>query len=96
MRSDRRTYLKTLGTAATSTSLLAGCLGGQTDGDSGGGGGGGDTSTDGGAETTTEGGGQSSSDFGGWFDDVSNFDGVADETGSKKVTVTVGAKGNNG
>ncbi|RBI61338.1 halocyanin domain-containing protein [halophilic archaeon] len=94
MRSDRRTYLKSLGIAATSTSLLAGCLGGQTDGDGGDGGG---TTTDGGeGATTTDGGDQSSSSFGGWFDGVSNFDGVTDETGSKKVTVKVGAKGNNG
>lgn len=34
--------------------------------------------------------------FGGWFDNVSNYDGVVDETGNSEVTVTVGAKGNNG
>jgi halocyanin-like protein len=35
-------------------------------------------------------------DFGGWFDNVSNFDGVVDRTGQDEVTVTVGAEGNNG
>ncbi|UPV76564.1 halocyanin domain-containing protein (plasmid) [Halorussus limi] len=36
------------------------------------------------------------SPFGGWFDNVSNYDGVVDETGSSEVTIEVGAKGNNG
>ena len=34
--------------------------------------------------------------FDGWFDGVSNYDGVVDETGSDEVTVKVGAKGNGG
>jgi halocyanin-like protein len=38
----------------------------------------------------------SSTDFDGWFEDVSNYDGVADRTGQTKVEVTVGAKGNGG
>jgi halocyanin-like protein len=37
-----------------------------------------------------------STDFGGWFDNVSNFDGVVDRTGQSEVTVTVGAAGNGG
>ena len=35
-------------------------------------------------------------DFGGWFDDVSNFDGVVDLRGRSEVTVEVGAEGNGG
>jgi halocyanin-like protein len=36
-------------------------------------------------------------DYGGWFSDVSNFDGTTvDKTGRDEVTVTVGADGNNG
>ncbi|WP_135854194.1 halocyanin domain-containing protein [Halorussus salinus] len=34
--------------------------------------------------------------FGGWFENVSNYDGVVDKTGNSEVTVEVGAKGNNG
>ena len=44
-------------------------------------------------------GGGSSGDkpsFGGWFSDVSNYDGVTDETGSDSVTVKVGSKANGG
>jgi halocyanin-like protein len=35
-------------------------------------------------------------DFDGWFDDVSNFDGVVDRRGQSEVTVEVGAEGNDG
>jgi len=35
-------------------------------------------------------------DFDGWFDDVSNFDGVVDRRGQSEVTVEVGAQGNDG
>ena len=31
-----------------------------------------------------------------WFEGVSNYDGVVDETGSSEVTVEVGAEGNDG
>ncbi|MFB6156480.1 MAG: halocyanin domain-containing protein [Haloferacaceae archaeon] len=34
--------------------------------------------------------------FGGWLSNVSNYDGVVDRTGQSEVTITVGAKGNNG
>jgi len=34
--------------------------------------------------------------LGEWFSDVSNFDGVVDETGTDEVTVEVGVQGNNG
>ena len=36
------------------------------------------------------------SGFGGWFENVSNYDGVVDKTGNSEVTIEVGAKGNNG
>nr|WP_232701774.1 halocyanin domain-containing protein [Halobacterium wangiae] len=47
----------------------------------------------------TQGDGESepaSVDFDGWFDNVGNFDGVVDETGSSEVTVEVGAEANGG
>jgi len=34
--------------------------------------------------------------FDGWLSNVSNYDGVADETGKSEVTIEVGAQGNNG
>ncbi|WP_123535151.1 halocyanin domain-containing protein [Halosimplex salinum] len=37
-----------------------------------------------------------SSDLGEWFSNVSNFDGVVDETGKDEVTVDVGSQANNG
>lgn len=37
-----------------------------------------------------------SGEFGGWFDNVSNYDGVTDQTGQSEVTVAVGAQGNGG
>jgi len=40
--------------------------------------------------------GGSDPDFGGWFDNVGNYDGVVDETGSDEVTVSVGADANGG
>ncbi|WP_420028558.1 halocyanin domain-containing protein [Halorussus lipolyticus] len=36
------------------------------------------------------------SSFGGWFDNVSNYDGVVDMTGRSEVEIEVGAKGNQG
>ncbi|WP_101296598.1 halocyanin domain-containing protein [Halegenticoccus soli] len=39
---------------------------------------------------------QSEPDFGGWFDDVDNYDGVVDKRGEESVTVEVGAQGNGG
>ncbi|MFC6976073.1 hypothetical protein ACFQL1_17470 [Halomicroarcula sp. GCM10025709] len=39
---------------------------------------------------------QESPDYGGWFDDVSNFDGTVDRRGQDTVEITVGAQGNNG
>jgi len=39
---------------------------------------------------------QSGTDFGGWFDGVSNFDGVVDRTGRDEVTVEVGVQNGDG
>ncbi len=39
---------------------------------------------------------QSSEPFDGFLENTSNFDGVVDERGSDRVTITVGAEGNNG
>jgi halocyanin-like protein len=39
---------------------------------------------------------QGEPDFGGWFDDVSNYDGTVDATGKRSVTIEVGAKANGG
>ncbi|WP_135662183.1 halocyanin domain-containing protein [Halorhabdus rudnickae] len=38
--------------------------------------------------------GQNGVDFGGWFSDVSNFDGIVDRRGQDEVTVKVGVEGN--
>lgn len=35
-------------------------------------------------------------DYGGWFDNTSNYNGTIDKTGQQEVTIAVGAKGNNG
>lgn len=42
------------------------------------------------------GGSGGSAEFGGWFDNVANYDGVVDETGQSEVTVKGGAEGNGG
>ncbi|NHN61511.1 halocyanin domain-containing protein [Halorussus sp. JP-T4] len=39
---------------------------------------------------------QSGGDLSSWFEGVSNYDGIVDETGQSEVTVEVGAAGNNG
>ncbi|MFB6164935.1 MAG: halocyanin domain-containing protein [Haloarculaceae archaeon] len=50
-----------------------------------------------GTATAQESGGGGTPNFDGWLDDVGNYDGsVADKTGSKEVTVQVGASGNGG
>ncbi|WP_435096699.1 halocyanin domain-containing protein [Halorubrum sp. N11] len=90
-RFDRRRFVQATGAAAVAT-FLAGCSGGD--------GGDGTTSGD---ETTDDGGDDSGSDdggseflaeepdYGGWFDDVDNYEGTVDATGSDSVTVNVGA-----
>ncbi|WP_276270789.1 halocyanin domain-containing protein [Haloarcula litorea] len=39
---------------------------------------------------------QSEPDYGGWFENVSNYDGTVDRRGQDTVEITVGAQGNNG
>ena len=89
---DRRTMLKTMAVGATSMTL-AGCSSGGGDGSDDG-----ENSDDGGSGGDESGGdsGSESMSFDGWFDNVTNYDGVVDETGSSEVTVEVGADGNNG
>jgi halocyanin-like protein len=50
------------------------------------------------AQETTEGGGGGGGepDFGGWLDDVGNFNGVEDMRGNDQVTVQVGTEANGG
>ncbi|MFC4405925.1 halocyanin domain-containing protein [Haloarchaeobius iranensis] len=93
-RLDRRTFVKTTA-AVTALSAVAGCLGGS-DGPSDGGDDGGDETSGGGGGGDDSNGGGGGTDFGGWFDNVGNFDAVADHTGESEVTVTVGAQGNGG
>ena len=88
---DRRTVLKTMAAGAT-TVAIAGCSS-SGGGGSGDGGSGGENATTGGDGSS---GGSNTVSFGGWFENTSNFDGVVDKTGESEVTVTVGAKGNNG
>ena len=80
-RATRRTVLKAAGATAFA-GLLAGCSAGGSDND-------GNDDTGGNGDTEQM-------DFGGWFDDVDNYDGVTDETGSDAVIVTVGSEGNGG
>ncbi|MFD1645182.1 halocyanin domain-containing protein [Haloarchaeobius litoreus] len=95
-RLDRRTFVKTAATA-TALSAGAGCLSGSDGSSDGGGGGGNDgDDSDAGDGDDSDAGDDSGTDFGGWFDNVGNFDGVADHTGESEVTVTVGAQGNGG
>jgi halocyanin-like protein len=97
---------------ATATTLLgaslAGCSAGGSSadggssGESGSGGSSGGSSDESGSGDSSggssdeSGSGGSDPDFGGWFEGVSNFDGVVDETGSSEVTVTVGSSANGG
>jgi nitrite reductase (NO-forming) len=50
------------------------------------------TESESGGGSSTEG----TADFGGWFDGVSNYDGVVDRTGEDEVRVQVGAQANGG
>jgi halocyanin-like protein len=103
-RCTRRSVVLSTGTLALTA--LAGCSGGggggsendaggdgesERDGDGGGGGTATETESDGGGGS---GGGTPS--FDGWMENVGNYDGVVDETGSDEVTVAVGAEGNGG
>jgi halocyanin-like protein len=55
-----------------------------------------DDSPAGNSSQSGESGEQQSVDFGGWFENVDNFDGVVDQTGKSEVTVEVGAEANGG
>lgn len=72
----RRTVLKATG-SALAIGLIAGCSSDDERPDDGDGGGGG--------------GGGEDHDFGGWFDDANNYDGLHDFTGEDEVSVDVGA-----
>jgi halocyanin-like protein len=105
-RCTRRSMVLSTGTLALTA--LAGCSGGGGGGsENDGGGGESESESDGGTATETESGGggsDSGSDsgsggtpsFDGWMENVGNYDGVVDETGSDEVTVAVGAEGNGG
>lgn len=77
-------------TGAGTVALLAGCAGGN----GGGGGGGGDETPT--ATATDDGDDSDAASFDGWMENVSNYDGVVDNTGQSEVSVTVGAKANGG
>ncbi|WP_276256108.1 halocyanin domain-containing protein [Halomontanus rarus] len=85
---SRRTFLQASG-ATLAVSLAAGCLGGGDDssgnGDSDNGGNG-----DNGNGDTGNGDAGEEYDFGDWFDNTGNYDGVEDHTGEDEVTVMVG------
>jgi len=88
-----------LSTSTLALTALAGCSGGG--GGSEGGSDGGGTATETESEARTEngsdgGGSGEAASFDGWMENVGNYDGVADETGSGAVTVAVGAEGNGG
>jgi hypothetical protein len=84
-RNARRSVVLSTGTLALAA--LAGCSGGS--------GSGGDATA---TETSVDDGdgGSGDANFDGWMEDVGNYDGVADETGSDEVAVAVGAQGNGG
>lgn len=98
---DRRTALKTAGAATFVIPFLAGC-GSNADPEDGGGGdgsdgndadsGGNDASGDSNDGST---GGEKPS-FDGYMENVDNYDGVVDETGTDAVTVIVGSEANGG
>ncbi|ELZ65686.1 halocyanin [Haloferax prahovense DSM 18310] len=102
----RRRFTALTATAALSTAL-AGCSGSGGDAANAAAADGDDATTaESTAEPTTESGGTTGGDdgsgdgsapqFDGWFDNVDNYDGVLDKTGSSTVTVTVGAQANGG
>ena len=80
---DRRTFVKSTAIAVAGATSLAGCGGGGASTDDGG--------TESRADESDEG---TPPTFDGWMDAVENYDGVADETGTDRVTVAVGASGN--
>lgn len=84
---SRRTFLQASG-ATLAVSLAAGCLGGGDDSSGNGESGhGGDDNGNGDAGNGDAG---EEYDFGDWFDNTGNYDGVEDHTGKDEVTVMVG------
>jgi halocyanin-like protein len=88
----RRTFV---GTAAALSAGVAGCSGGSGSGSGGDsdGGSGDSGGSDGGSGGS---GGGSTPSFDGYLSETSNYDGVADRTGSEETTVTVGVEANGG
>jgi len=78
---DRRTFLKGAAGAATVAATATAASAPAAAQDSGSG---------------SESGSESDDDLAGWFGNVSNYDGVVDQTGESEVTVEVGAQGNDG
>ncbi|XVH33275.1 halocyanin domain-containing protein (plasmid) [Haloferacaceae archaeon DSL9] len=100
---DRRTFVRVAGGASIAM-LLAGCTNDADsgdDGDTGNGAGSGDENggngDDSGDEDAGSGGGgnflDDEPDYGGWFDDVDNYEGTVDMTGQDTVDVQVGSEG---
>nr|WP_284063760.1 halocyanin domain-containing protein [Halobaculum sp. SYNS20] len=98
--STRRSVLRASALVAVGGAAgLAGCAGGSENG----GGGDEETPTETATQTATQtatdtpsGGSDGGESFGGWLDDVDNYDGVVDETGADEVTVEVGTEANGG
>lgn len=85
---NRRTFVQATAATALTGTLLAGCTGTED--------GNGSDDESPAEESPTDSSGDGESDFGNWFDDVENYSEVVDETGTDRVTVTVGADGNGG
>ncbi|WP_418284609.1 halocyanin domain-containing protein [Halorubrum sp. DTA46] len=89
---DRRSFVQTA-VALGATTALAGC-GGSGDNGSGDDGSGDDGSGDGGGDDNGSDDGEflaEEPDYDGWFDDVDNYEGTVDRTGSDGVTIQVGS-----
>ncbi|MFP9192655.1 halocyanin domain-containing protein [Natronosalvus vescus] len=82
---SKRRFLQATG-SVLAVGVLAGCLGG--DDDNGGNGNGDDNGGNGNGDDN--GGTDDEYDFGDWFDNVDNYDGVEDHTGEDEVTVMNG------
>jgi halocyanin-like protein len=78
---QRRAFLTTL---TLGTVGVAGCLGGNGQ------------SSAGDASSSTGSGSDGGNDYGGWFENVTNYDGTVDKTGQEQVTVKVGTQANGG
>jgi len=93
---NRRDFLQTAGGVAGATATATAAAGSATAQETTDGGGG-TTTANGGTEAAGGGGGGGTPDFGGYLDDVGNYDGsVEDLRGQDTVTVEVGTEGNGG